>query len=84
MADENGFGYKLKNELAAAVKASPAQKKALLYGLALFSRSFTRDMTLMQTEYECVAKRYCALLEELCNISATLRVSGGETPLFLL
>lgn len=84
MADETGFGYRVKNELACVTRQTALQKKATLYGLFLFSRAYRQDTLLLQTEYECVAQRYRELLMELCGIDATLSVIGGATPLFLL
>lgn len=84
MVDPNSFGFKLKSEIAVLTRQSALQKKAMLYGLVLFSRSFSQDTLLIQTEYECVASRYMTLLKELCGIDAVLRVSGGANPLFLL
>ncbi len=84
MVDQNSFGYRLKNELSAPARHSALQKKAMLYGLVLFSRCFNLDTLLSQTEYECVAERFKALLMELCGIDASLRSLGGGNPLFLL
>ncbi len=84
MIDQNSFGYKLKSELSEPTRQSTLQKKALLYGLVLFSRGFFQNTLLTQTEYECVATRLKALLMELCGIDATLSSLGGGNPLFLL
>ncbi|SDN36783.1 DNA-binding protein WhiA [Acetanaerobacterium elongatum] len=80
MADT--YGYKLKAELCNTAKLSSAGKKALLYGLMLFSRSFNSSGISIQTEYECVATLYQDLLHELCGAEAKLRVMGTEAKAF--
>ncbi len=84
MIESESFGYRLKSELATPARLSALQNKAMLYGLVLFSRSFSQDTLLLQTEHDCVARRYQALLQELCGIDAPLRVTGGANPLFFL
>ena len=76
MADT--YGYKLKTELCNTAKLSAAGKKALLYGLMLFSRNFNFSGISIQTEYDCVATLYQSLLHELCGAEAKLRTMGTE------
>ncbi len=80
MADT--YGYKLKAELCGTLKIPPAGKRALLYGLMLFSRSFNAAGIAIQTDYECVASLYQSLLSELCGVEAKLRESGRTAKAF--
>jgi DNA-binding protein WhiA len=69
------FSSDVKNELVKNEYENACCKKSLLYGMALFSKSFGFQSVVFQSENERSARLFQSLLSELCNIKTALRVS---------
>ncbi|MBQ7740990.1 MAG: DNA-binding protein WhiA [Eubacterium sp.] len=69
------FSSKVKNELVKNEYANNCCKKSLLYGMALFSKKFSFDKILFQSENKNTARLFKMLLKELCNIKCDITVS---------
>lgn len=69
------FSSQVKDELVKTEYEQICCKKSLLYGMALFAKSFSfRDIT-FQSENKNIIELFKALLKELCNINASISVS---------
>ncbi len=66
------FSSQVKNELTKIEYDKNCCKKCLLYGLALFGKSFSSSSVSLQTENENTAMLYKRLLKELCNIDSNI------------
>lgn len=75
------FCMDIKNELA-EIKTHQCCKSALIYGFALFSRSFSAKRICMQTENEKAALLYAALLKEVFGVDVDIAVGGGKRPTY--
>ena len=73
------FCSDIKNELA-DIKTHQCCKSALIYGFALFSRSFSAKRICMQTENERSARAYAALLRDVFGVDVDIAVGGGKRP----
>lgn len=69
------FSSDVKNELVKNEYENTCCKKSLLYGMALFSKSFSFSEVSYQSENELSARLFRSLLRELCNIQTRLSVS---------
>lgn len=69
------FSSQVKNELVKIEYDNICCKKSLLYGMALFAKSFSAREVCFQTENENIIILYKRLLTELCNIDASVNVS---------
>ena len=65
----------VKNELVKKEYEQACCKKALLYGLCIFGKSFSASAVSLQTENESVASLYKRLIKELFNIKADIKKS---------
>ena len=69
------FSSQVKNELVKIEYDKRCCKKSLLYGMALFSKSFSPRRMTFQSENENIIILYKKLLKELCNIDCDVLVS---------
>jgi hypothetical protein len=69
------FSSQVKSELIKIEYENSCCKKSLLYGMALFDKSFSSGEIFFQTENKSVATLYQSLLKELCNIETKLVIS---------
>lgn len=69
------FSMQVKNELVAAEYENSCCKRALLYGMCLFGKSFSGAEVSLQTENENVANAFIHLLKEIYNINASVKKS---------
>ena len=76
------FCSEIKNELA-DIRLKYCCKSAMIYGFALFSRSFSLKRICMQTENEKAAKCYAKLLSEVYDVEVTITKGGGVRPTFV-
>ena len=76
------FCSEIKNELS-DIKLKFCCKSAMIYGFALFSRSFSAKRICMQTENERAAKCYARLLGEVYGVDVTITKGGGIRPTFV-
>lgn len=76
------FCTDIKNELA-ELKTRDCCKTALIYGFALFGRSFNSKRICLQTENEKTAKSYALLLSSVYDVDVDIRRGGGKHPTFI-
>lgn len=76
------FCTDIKNELT-LIKTKPCCKTALIYGFALFGRSFNSKRIALQTENENTAKFYSSLLSGVYGVEVLVRIGGGKCPTFV-
>lgn len=69
------FSSQVKNELVKIEYDKQCCKKSLLYGMALFSKSFSFRKITFQTENSNTAQLFKHLLKELCNIDCKISTS---------
>ena len=69
------FSSKVKNELQKNEYENRCCQKSLLYGMALFSKSFSFSKITFQSENEGTTELFKRLLKELCNIDCKIAVS---------
>ncbi|MBQ7203270.1 MAG: DNA-binding protein WhiA [Eubacterium sp.] len=69
------FSSQVKHELVKIEYDNRCCKKSLLYGMALFSKSFSFKRITFQTENESIVLLFKKLLKELCNIDCRVLVS---------
>lgn len=69
------FSSQVKNELVEIQVENNCCKKSLLYGMALFSKSFSFREVVFQSKSKATAELYCSLLKELCSIKAGIKAS---------
>lgn len=69
------FSSQVKNELVKIEYDENCCKKSLLYGMALFAKSFSAREVFFQSENESIIILYRKLLKELCNIDTRIHVS---------
>ena len=69
------FSSNVKNELIKNEYENRCCKKSLLYGMALFSKSFSFSRITFQSENEAITELFRRLLKELCNIESKIKVS---------
>jgi len=76
------FCAQMKNELS-EVKLKDCCKTALIYGFALFGRSFNAKRICVQTDNEKVAKLYARLLSGIFGVDVSITRGGGKRPTFV-
>ncbi len=76
------FCTDIKNELA-DIKTRDCCKSALIYGYALFARSFNAKRICLQTENEKNAYSYKKLLSSLYDVDVNIKKGGGVRPTFV-
>ncbi len=69
------FSSKVKNELVKTEHENECCKKSLLYGMALFSKSFSYREVIFQSKNRETAELYVNLLRELCKIEPKITTS---------
>lgn len=69
------FSSQVKKELVEIQVENNCCKKSLLYGMALFSKSFSYREVVFQSKSETTAELYCKLLSELCAVNAGIKTS---------
>lgn len=69
------FSSKVKNELVKIEHENNCCKKSLLYGMALFSRSFSFKGIVFQSKSIETAELFKALLFELCSVQTKITAS---------
>ena len=69
------FSSQVKNELVEIQVENNCCKKSLLYGMALFSKSFSYREVVFQSKSEATAELYSNLLSELCSVNAGMKIS---------
>ena len=69
------FSSKVKNELVKIEQENNCCKKSLLYGMALFSKSFSFREIVFQSKSIETAELFKALLFELCSVQSKITVS---------
>ena len=69
------FSSDVKKELVEIQVENNCCKKSLLYGMALFSKSFSFREVVFQSKSKATAELYCSLLKELCSIKAGIKAS---------
>lgn len=69
------FSSQVKNELVQTEIENICCKKSLLYGMALFSKSFSYREVVFQSKSEESARLFSSLLQELCEISTSISAS---------
>lgn len=69
------FSSQVKNELVKIEQENTCCKKSLLYGMALFSKSFSFSSVVFQSKSRETAELFLSLLEELCSLRAKLSSS---------
>ena len=75
------FCSEIKNELL-DIKTRQCCKSSLIYGFALFSRSFSEKRICMQTENEKSSIIYAELLRDIFGVEVDISVGGGKRPTF--
>ena len=69
------FSSQVKKELVELQCENNCCKKSLLYGMALFSKSFSYKEIVFQSKSKPTAELFCSLLKELCSISSSIKES---------
>lgn len=69
------FSSQVKDELIKIEQENACCKKSLLYGMALFSKSFSFCSVVFQSKSEEIAELFASLLAELCSVKAKLSAS---------
>ncbi len=71
------FNTDIKNELV-KIRPSYCCKQSLIYGFLIFSRSFSINKIVMQTENEQTALLYKNLIREVYGAEVTIKKGGGK------
>lgn len=69
------FSQEVKNELLETEYEKSCCEKALLYGLCIFSKSFSVFGISIQTENERIARLFRKLIKKYCNVSCFIKSS---------
>lgn len=69
------FSSQVKNELVKIEYEQLCCKKSLLYGMALFAKSFSFRGFAFQSENQSIVLLFKKLIKELCNINSRVNVS---------
>lgn len=72
------FSQTVKGELIDAQYTEPCCRKAFLYGMCLFGKSFSSRQVALQTENPRIAEKYSVLLAEICRVEAAVVPSPGR------
>ncbi len=76
------FCTDIKNELT-EIKTKNCCKTALIYGFALFGRSFNAKRICLQTENEKTAKFYAKMLSNIYGVDVHIKEGGGKQKTFV-
>ncbi len=71
------FSAEIKNELT-EIKTKDCCKAALIYGFALFGRSFNSKRICLQTDNEKTAKFYARLIGNFYGVDVNIKTGGGK------
>lgn len=78
------FSSTVKTELTKSVPEKECCRRAYLYGLALFGRSFSVNEVAIKTETPEIASAYKSLIEELCKVKVQIKYSpSGQATAFV-
>lgn len=69
------FSSQVKKELVEIQVENNCCKKSLLYGMALFSKSFSFREVVFQSKSKATAQLYCDLMSELCSVNTAVKTS---------
>ena len=69
------FSSQVKDELVKIEQENACCKKSLLYGMALFSKSFSFSSVVFQSKSKETAELFLSLLEEICSVRAKMSAS---------
>lgn len=69
------FSSTVKTELTKNIPENECCRRAYLYGLALFGRSFSVNEMAIKTETAEIATTYKSLMEELCKVKVQIKYS---------
>lgn len=69
------FSSQVKKELVEIQVENNCCKKSLLYGMALFSKSFSFREVVFQSKSKSTAQLYCDLMSELCSVNTAVKTS---------
>lgn len=69
------FSMQVKDELVTTEYENVCCKRALLYGMCLFGKSFSVSEVSLQTENENVASTFASLIKDIYNIDASIKKS---------
>ena len=72
------FSQTVKGELIDAQYTEPCCRKAFLYGMCHFGKSFSSRQVALQTENPRIAEKYSVLLAEICRVEAAVVPSPGR------
>ena len=72
------FSQTVKGELIDAQYTEPCCRKAFLYGMCLFGKSFSSRQVALQTENPRIAEKYSVLLAEICRVEAAARDTNAR------
>ena len=72
------FSQTVKGELIDAQYTEPCCRKAFLYGMCLFGKSFYSRQVALQTENPRIEEKYRELLAEICRVEAPVVPSPGR------
>ena len=76
------FSADIKNELT-EIKTKSCCKTSLIYGFALFGRSFNSKRICLQTDNENTARLYSRLLSRVYDVDVTVKSGGGKRETFI-
>lgn len=77
MSCQESFGTSVKHELCNIKGYKLSSKRALLYGMMLFSKKFDEKHIVITTEHEFVAELYISLIESLFGVHIKCEKSLG-------
>ncbi len=80
---EISFCSSIKNELS-EIKTKNCCRNAMIYGFALFGRSFSVKRIALQTENEKTAYCYAGLLKRIYGADACVSCGGGKRPTYVV
>ena len=76
------FSTDIKNELA-EIKTKECCNASLIYGFALFGRSFNSKRICLQTDNEKTAKLYAKLISRFYDVDVSVKKGGGKRETFI-
>ena len=76
------FSTEIKNELC-DIKIRDCCKTSLIYGFALFGRSFNSKRISLQTDNERTALLYAKMLSSVYGVDVTIKRGGGKRETFI-
>ena len=76
------FSTEIKNELT-EIKIKSCCRASLIYGFALFGRSFNAKRICLQTDNEKTAGLYAKLLSTFYGVDVTIKKGGGKRQTYI-